>query len=185
MYFVLQSREPDDPEAPETASFSYERDVAERSWFRGQRFSSPPPLPVRVTTRGGTLPDLAEVPLPLASERLAAALRSAGVDNIDFYEAEIVDLGSGRSGRGYFAFNLIGLVAAADLSASVYLAPEGRLLSVDFDSLAIDAAKARGALMFRLAECVTCIVVHASVKQTIEAAGIDTVEFLDPADWVG
>ena len=38
--------------------------------------------------------------------------------------------------------------------------------------------------MFRLAESVMGIVVHESVKQAIEAAGIDTLTFVDPAEWI-
>ena len=49
----------------------------------------------------------------------------------------------------------------------------------------ISAARVDGALMFRLAEAVNTIVVHDSVKQAIEAAGIDTLTFIDPADWTG
>ena len=77
------------------------------------------------------------------------------------------------------------MVAAADLAASRYDAPEGPLISVDFDSLAIDDAKTGGALMFRLAECVTCIIVHESVRNIVEAEGIDTLDFLDPKNWIG
>lgn len=184
MYYVLQAREPDDPEAPETASFS-DMDDSERSWFRGARFDDPPTQPVPLSTAGGMLPDLSEVPVPLLSKRLAAALTGAGVDNLDLYPAVIHDDSSGRTLDSHLAFNLIGLVAAADLTASRYQAPEGPLISVDFDSLALDATKTGGVRMFRLAECVTCIVVDETVRRTIEAAGIDTIDFLDPADWIG
>jgi hypothetical protein len=48
----------------------------------------------------------------------------------------------------------------------------------------IDELKIKGALMFRLAECITAIVIHDSVKRTIESAGIDTLEFVSPDKWV-
>jgi hypothetical protein len=184
-YYILQPREPEDPEAPEIASFSYDRDIQDRSWFRGLCFHNPPHEPVQVTTQGGELPDLSEVPLPLVSKRLADALKSAGVSNIDYYTAEIRNETTDENFCTYFAFNLVGLVAAADLSASNYDAPEGPLISVDFESLVIDEEKVRGVLMFRLAECVTAIVVHESVKRAIEAAGIDTLDFVPPEEWVG
>lgn len=185
MYFVLQCREPDDPDEPEIASFSYEPDDEDRSWFDGLRFESPPPQPVPVTTEGGVLPDLSEVPLPMLSQRLAQALIEAGVDNLDFYPVQIRDESDGQVDASHLAFNLIGLVAAADLAASTYDSPEGPLISVDFDSLVIDEKKARGGLMFRLAECVTCIVVHESVRKFVETTGINTLDFIDPTDYVG
>ena len=184
MYYVLQRHEPDATDAPRIARFS-DMDDSELDWFEGQRFETPPSYLIPVSTTGGELPDLSEVPVPLMSKRLAAALGRAGVDNINFYPAEILYEPNGAKLDSHFAFNLIGLVAAADLSASRYNAPEGPLISVDFDSLVIDEAKTGGALMFRLAECVTCIVVHDSVRKVIEAAGIDTLDFLDPSTWIG
>lgn len=184
MYYVLQCHEPDDPSAPIVARFS-DLDDSELDWFQGQPFEEPPAYPIPVSTMGGELPDLSEVPVPLMSRRLAAALGRAGVDNIDFYPAEILYEPTGARLDSHLAFNLIGLVAAADLAASRYDAPEGPLISVDFESLAIDDAKTGGALMFRLAECVTCIIVHESVRNIVEAEGIDTLDFLDPKNWIG
>jgi hypothetical protein len=185
MYYILQRREPEDIDAPDIAAFSYDRDIQGRSWFRGARFNDPPLEPVLVTTQGGELPDLSEVPLPLVSKRLAEALKHASVTNIDYYPAEIRNESTGETFNDHLAFNLIGLVAAADLSASDYDSPEGPLISVDFDSLVIDEEKARRVPMFRLAECVTAIIVHESVKKAIEGAGIDTLTFIPPEEWVG
>lgn len=185
MYYIIEPREPEDPEAPEIASFSYDRDIQDRSWFRGVRFDNPPPDLVHITTQGGDLPDLSEVPLPLVSKRLAKTLEFAGVSNIDYYPAEIHNESTGESYRNHLAFNLIGLIAAADFSTSSFDAPEGPLISVDFDSLVIDEKKTLGVPMFRLAECVTAIVVHESVMKAIEAAGIDTLVFIPPEEWVG
>ena len=47
-----------------------------------------------------------------------------------------------------------------------------------------DESKAHGLPIFRMAESITAIVVHESVKKAIEAAGIDTVEFIKPEDYV-
>lgn len=185
MYYILEPAEPDDPEAPEIASFSYDRDIQDRSWFRGTRFDIPPPEPVVVKTDGGDLPDLSEVPLPLISSRLADTLTRSGVSNADYYAAEICNEITSETFSSHLPFNVIGLIAAADLSESSYEAHEGNLISVDFDSLVIKEDKARGAIMFRLAECVTAIVVHESIKNAIEAAGIDTLTFIPPEEWIG
>ena len=44
---------------------------------------------------------------------------------------------------------------------------------------------AGGRLMFRLAENTSAILVHRSVRDAIEAAGIEAVRFVEPADFLG
>jgi hypothetical protein len=43
---------------------------------------------------------------------------------------------------------------------------------VDFHALVLDESRINGQLMFRLAENLSAIVVHESVRKAIEAAGI-------------
>ncbi len=189
MYYMLECFSPLDVEK---ALIDYTADrppgeIFKRNWKKGQRFASPPAEPVRATipaSQAGTVLELNLSTLPLMSRRLADAVRASGVDNIDFYEAEIIDEATGAVLREHLAFNLIGTVAAADLAKSRFRAEDGPLITVNFESLAIDGDKARGALMFRLAESTMGIVVHESVKQVIESRGIDTLNFLPPADWV-
>lgn len=184
MFFMLECFS---PEEADHAQFTLSDDD-ELSWITGRRFAEPPKLPFRLSIEpgeDGVLPELTDVPIPLMTPRLAAALGQAGVANIDFYPTEIHNLETGAILRDLLAFNLIGLVAAADLEKSLYAAPDGLLLSVDFDSLVIDEAKTRGALLFRLAESVNGIVVHETIKNAIEATGIDTLTFMPPEEWVG
>ncbi len=184
MFFMLECFSPDEADH---AQFTLAEDD-ELSWMSGRRFTEPPQCPVRLTIElgeGGVLPEFTDVPLPLMTPKLAAAFERAGVSNIDYYPAEIHDIETGEVYRHLLAFNLIGAIAVADLAKSKYEAPDGTLISVDFDSLVIDEKKTRGALMFRLAESVNGIVVHESVKNAIEAAGIDTLTFIPPEEWVG
>jgi hypothetical protein len=104
-------------------------------------------------------------------------LRRCGVDNIDTYPAVLVDNANEREFR-YFAVNILGLVAAADLSKSQWSNFDSAArLDTHFESLAVDPAKARGHLMFRLAEDTGTIIVHAKVKQALESAGIPMLRF--------
>lgn len=185
MYFVLSCMS---PLHAHKALITYEPDDPWRNWQMGRRFTADPPVPVSATIEPGESGEMVEMwdgPLPLMTRRLAQALRRAGVDNLDLYEAEILDVESGTLHRGYVAFNVIGAVAAADLAKSDYRAEGGPLISVDFDSLYVDERKARGALLFRLAESINAILVHESVKSSIEAEGIDTLTFSGPAQWFG
>lgn len=55
----------------------------------------------------------------------------------------------------------------------------------EFERGCLLPAKTRGTLMFRLAEAVNAIVIHEKVKAAVQAAGIDTLTFMPPEDWVG
>ena len=82
----------------------------------------------------------------------------------------------------YRAVNIIGVISVADPARTVFNPGHAsRLIDADIDSLAIDESKANGALLFRLPEAVTGVVVHRRVKEAIEAAGFDEMIF---HDWV-
>ena len=97
----------------------------------------------------------------------------------------IRDPKTGTVYSSYKAVTLVGLIACADLGASEHVSYGTPVVDVDFDSLVIDETRTYGALVFRLAECVTGIVVHEKVKQCLEDRGIKYLDFLLPAEWVG
>ena len=127
------------------------------------------------------MPSLFKGRVPIFSDALIAALRSAGVDNLDTYEARIFDPDSGQWHTNYKAVNVLGLVSAADMAKSTAIVHDGiPLVDVSFDRLVIDTQRARGWLMFRLAENNSAIIVHEKVKQAVLAAGIRDLEFFKP-----
>jgi hypothetical protein len=159
------------------------------NWQTGSRFESPPPTPVEVTLNPefpGLMMPMFDSGILLFSERMIKALTESGVDNLDLYDAVIRDVATGKSYREYKAVNIIGLVSCADLSRSDYTAPSGSpLIDTDFDSLAIDETKAGGLLLFRLAECITAILVHEKIRRDLERQAIPYLDFYEPSDWVG
>lgn len=197
-YFVL------DCNSPLTAEF-FNLDVdssAKKRWKAGVRFSKddersgfhPPDGVIELLTdtedgeAGRIYAELYWHPIPLMSKRLAAALRSAGVDNLQTYDTRLVDPrgDSPPPEDHYLAFNVVGLVAAADLAASkTNPAVAEDKISMDFYSLAIDAAKARGHLLFRLAENISAVVAHEHIRKAVEAAGITTLSWFKPEEWAG
>src|SRR5262245_54011844 len=118
------------------------------------------------------------MPIPLMTRRLVDALRASGVDNLQTYDTRLVEPRGPNPPpeNHYLAVNLVGLVAAADLQKSK-LNPEvkERLISVDFHSLAVDKAKARDQLLFRLAENTSVILAHERVRESVEKAGINSL----------
>jgi hypothetical protein len=64
-------------------------------------------------------------------------------------------------------------------------ASDGPQLTVLFESLVIDEAKAQGQLLFRLAESVSTILIHEKVVSRLRSTGDFGLTFLDLADFVG
>lgn len=132
----------------------------------------------------GLPPELSDTNVPVMSARLKEALIAAGVDNINFLPITLRNSETGQTYE-YFAFNLVGLVGAADMTKSNITSHDGDFFgdSVVHD-LAIDESKINGLLMFRLKEKFSAVLVHKSVKDTIESRGIDTLKFIDPKDYM-
>lgn len=185
-YYVVNCEDPDEGYL---ARLSYQPDDPRRSWILGERFSLAPPEPVRATIRGlgddeTVMAELWKSPVPVMSRRLLAVLREAGVSNLDVYAAALSDPSSGKVYDEFVAFNVIGKISAVDLSRSSLASGQvDQRISMSIDHLQLDEARIQGALMFRLAEAVSTLVVHASIKDRIEAAGIDTLTFYEPSDW--
>jgi hypothetical protein len=150
------------------------------AWYRGALLAERPAAPLVYTLDAGRPGHLGplfdDLDAPLVREDLVAVLAAAGVDNLELYPATLVDPSTGARHEHYRAFNVVGVVAAADMARS-RLAPgaagapdsdapdsdapdeddaePGRpLVDGDFDVLAVDAARAAGGLLFRLAESV-------------------------------
>ena len=156
-------------------------------WLKGKRFNQQPNNPVKAVIQAGY--EKAD-PLPfydtpqIMSEAFADVLANSGVDNVDFYDAVLVDEKRVVLHSGYKAYNIIGTVRAADLEKTRFAADtENKLIDAAIDALAIDPKLARGHLIFRLAENVGTIVVHARVARAIEAAKFDAVELIAPEDF--
>ncbi len=129
------------------------------------------------------LPTFLSQPVPLMRKDLLDTLRAAGVNNLDAYPAELYYPDGSLAEGEYYIVNVIGVIAAADLVNSEYDVdqPEN-LISMGFDSLAIDSEKTKGALMFRLAESIASVIVHEQVVKAVQAAGIPLVEFYKTED---
>ncbi len=194
MYYVITSVSND---AGYKMSFSYQLDFRGRSFIRGIKFTNDPnelshlqhpqkPIQVKISNPDDRdpWPTFEEVPVPFLSKHMYEVLLAAGVNNIDVYPVEIShpDGTIAPESDNYFVFNLLGAVAAVDLAKTVYdpNTQVASMITMSFDSLAVDETKAQGHLMFRLAESLTTILVHESVKAALEKANIPLIEFYEP-----
>jgi hypothetical protein len=122
--------------------------------------------------------------VPLMSKRLKEAIESAGVDNIRFHPITLRNSETGEDYE-YFAFNLIGLVAAADLAKSTMTSHDGDFIGdTAISDLVVDGSAARGLFIFRLKQKFSVILVHHKVKDAVERAGIASVKFIVPEDFM-
>lgn len=158
-------------------------------WMHGRVIDSVP-VPLHYTLdpeRPGNLCAMYQgAKYPLMSDELVAALQNAGVDNVQFFDAVIFDSLSGDEHSKYKAFNVVGIVSAADLEESIFMeSSDSRLIDADFESLKLNEKKAVPFKLFRLAENVGAIIVDEVVKNEVEQSGIPGMVFYDPSDWSG
>jgi len=108
------------------------------------------------------------------------------VSNIQYFDATLSNPLTGEVRHDYKAFNIVGLVACADMAASQLMGTSSSTMGdADFHSLVIDESKTGGALMVRLAENMSAIVVHKQLKDAITAAGIPGFVCCGPREWSG
>jgi hypothetical protein len=137
--------------------------------------------------RIGNLKAMYEAPeCPIIRDDLVDALLSAGVDNLQLFDAVVKDPTTGKEYRNYKAFNIVGVISATDFNGSTLMqTTDSKMIDVDFDSLSIDENKARPFKLFRLAESVNAIIVSDVVRDAIEKRAIPGMVFYDPNDWSG
>jgi Immunity protein family (Imm11) len=159
-------------------------------WILGRTLAAPVPQPLLYRLNPERLGNLRamydSVRYPIMRDDLIAALQAVGVDNLQLFDAVLVDPSTGAEHRNYKAFNIIGLVAATDFGKSVLAGTsESRVIDVEFDRLAIDEAKAAPFRLFRLAENASTIIVDEVVKAEVERRAIPGMLFYEPNEWSG
>lgn len=160
------------------------------NWRDGTVLTKPVPQPLVYTldTKFAGTPKAmyGEKSIPVMRDDVVSVLQGCGVDNVQYYDAVLKDPTAGREYRDYKAYNIVGLVSAADMGASTLMGTSSsRLLDVDFEGLTLDPTRPRGTLLFRLAENVSAIVVHERVKAAIQGSGIPGFAFFGPGEWSG
>ena len=188
MYYSI---EPDGDKDGNMMGLRYAKDHPGRSWVSGAIFlnrndtpifKSQPKEPIEIIIKEGRenapLPSFLHEPLPIMSKKLFEKLNQIGVDNIDVYETNLLYSDGSIASKDLLAFNLIGLVAAIDLSKAIYDPNQpDSFISMSFEKLEIKKDLPTSLLMFRLIENVTTILVHERVKSYIEKAHIGYVRF--------
>lgn len=191
-YWVLQVEAPDGQhratigEQPNLSELSEEGLI---NWSGGTKFreSIPEPLTFRLNSNSGSyITDFFPPAIPLMSVCFLKALQNSGVDNIDTYSAILLGKDGQPLDEEFKAINIIGRIACANLEESICEVDDlDDPVGVDFESLVIDVDRAKGAKFFRLHEAVNAIIVHDTVKQSIELQKFRGISFITPENWIG
>ncbi len=112
-----------------------------------------------------TIVDFRDGTIPLMSEKCLSLFRDAGVDNLQTFPAIVRSDVDGTIWKNYYAINVLGLISCADLDKSEFT--EIMPGSYRFRESAIDANKAKEALLFRLQEDSGSILMHKSIGKYI------------------
>lgn len=162
-----------------------------RNWKDGQPFKPDAIIPDPIEIDFEPLHDYQGEPvemvdtcIPVMSKKLRVALDCAGVGNIVYFPAILKNRITGRTYE-YYAYKILGIVAAANLDQSEYISFDGdAFMDAGIEKLVIDEKKANGMLVFRLAENVSTLMVHENIKMYLEKAGIDTLSFIRSEEYV-
>ncbi len=159
------------------------------NWTAGIKFNEtiPEPLTFKLNMNSGNyITDFFPPAIPLMSVGFLSALQKSGVDNIDAYDAILLGKDGQPLNEEFKAVNIIGRIACADLDKSICdVDDQDDPVGVDFESLVIDVNRAQGAKFFRLHEAVNAIIVHVTVKESVEKLNFRGINFIAPEDWIG
>ncbi len=173
-YFVMTN-----PVGPKRKLADFKVDSLNIGFITGSKLVETVPDPIELTwdpeNEDGVRVSFYEAaPAPLMIKELVAALQSAGVDNLDTYPVVIHSETGVPDCHDYLAVNIIGAIAAADLDKSEYDDEDedfDGLFDVMFDYIVIDEDKAKGQLLFRMAESVSTVLVHEKVVNVLKEKG--------------
>lgn len=177
LYYVLQS-----DVSKKTVSFWNEPELPDGAdmWIDGKALTVDVPRPLVYEVEPGDegdMPAFINTAIPLMSEPLVQVLRKCGVDNLEVFDVVINELATGKQHTNYRAVNVLGMVDAVDHGKTKVESIEG--LANWVSNMALDEKATRGALMFRLAQLPSKIILHRRVKQAIEAQQLPLVYFVE------
>lgn len=107
--------------------------------------------------------------IPVWSHDFVTLLHGIGVTNFDLYDA-VIDSGTGVQWTNYYAVNVLGILAVANMSKSLttnIMTTPNNIPLARFHHLVIDANKVLALDLFRLAESPSILIVSERVLRAI------------------
>lgn len=173
MYYLLERDYPE-PEPYRTKTIGWNEDLDDGEFIVGNylknSYDKPFEFELWEYEKGGNgHAEFYYDTFPIMSDYLINALQEAGVNNLQLFPAILRDLKKGIERTDYKVVNVVGKIKAVDMVKSEYIDMGGTgLIAVGFKNMVIDEHKTYGSLLFRLAESITDIAIHESVKNKLE-----------------
>jgi len=194
MYYVINdldnpSIDEDEDDAPFLEIHEELLTNPRRGWQSGAILADPPTQPILIEATPqlgyqGPPPDYYDDAISLMSPRLKQTLEAAGVDNIEYYPA-VITYRRTEEIYDWYAFNIVGLMAVADLDKSDIKNEDGLpFANSSINGFSVDPKKTHNMYLFRSAENVMTTLVSGQIKDAIDKEGINTFSFTKPEDWV-
>ncbi len=184
MYYILEKNPFPEPEPYRTRSMGWNKNLDDGKFIIGtqvpETYDKPFEFELWEYDKGSNgLAEFYYEDFPLMSDSLIEALKRAGVDNLQTFPAILKNIETKFETSAYKVVNVLGKLQAADMDASDYIDMGGTgLIAVGFKDLVIDESKTNNAKMFRLAESITDVIIHESVKTVLEKSGFKYLRYL-------
>lgn len=125
----------------------------------------------------------------VVSERFKELLDKAGIDNIQYFEAAVVEKEGKPAKPGYYAANIVGLVDCIDIDASELDSEPDKtgekIIIWSIDRLVLKDDFGKGELIFRTANYTGVILVDDALKEKISGSPLKGIKLILPERWDG
>jgi len=117
----------------------------------------------------------------LFAKRFIDLLAKHQINNIQYLNADVTYTATNEK-VAYKVANIVGIVSGLDLDKSTVISSrQGNILEIE--EMVLDEDKLSGHKIFRLKESIMHIVVHKSIKEAIEKAGLTGFMFLTDEEY--
>jgi hypothetical protein len=142
-------------------------------WTKGQKLDDPSqPVRLQLARSGGEFRGaIISGVVTVYSDALKTVLDDLGIDNIDYYQAELEHPETGVVETGYWLINVLGLVECVDTAKSTII-PRETGGPGDLMEFYVDPEMTKGFQLFRLYEAPPLVIVDEEVATAIREAGL-------------
>lgn len=129
------------------------------------------------------LPPIFVVPALVVRKDVSELLTQVGVDNIQYFPAELLDKKTGTRIDDYLVGNIVGIVDAIDMEKSVIDEDSPPRIAMRFETMVIDPVKCKGNLLFRLMHRQNLIVIAQPVAEKFRENKLPFIHIVEPEDF--
>lgn len=140
------------------------------------------PVQVQLSVAGTLRSDLVELPSLVVSPAMRNVFERVGLDNIQYFPAQLKADFAENVVEGYWFAHVIGLVSCVDRQTATYESddPSGAL-----QGFQVDDRRCYDLSMFRLAEDPRIVLIHTRVRAALEAARLHGLLFQETTSYTG